>query len=309
MSVFTSITEQQLNILLSRYDLGQLVEYKGISAGIENSNFFVTTDQHAMVLTIYEHHSEEELGFFTRLIQHLGADGNPVPTPFANNNGALVEHIANKPCAFFPRLKGDHIRHASAEACDELGKVLAQLHLSGQNFKPTRLNDRGINWCANQIDQASQGLSIEDQQLLETETNYLMAQQAAWEQLPKGIIHADLFHDNALFFEGKLSGLIDFYNACNDILIYDLAICANDWCIDEQGALDQSRLTALLNGYNKVRPLSPTENTLWNDMLRLGALRFWISRLLACQQQSNAELTIHKDPNEFKQMLLLRQQG
>jgi homoserine kinase type II len=309
MSVFTSITEQQLNILLSRYDLGQLVEYKGISAGIENSNFFVTTDQHAMVLTIYEHHNEEELGFFTRLIQHLGADGNPVPTPFANNNGDLVEHIANKPCAFFPRLKGDHIRHASAEACDELGKVLAKLHLSGQSFKPTRLNDRDIKWCAGQIESASQGLSTEDQQLLDTETKYLMAQQAAWQQLPQGIIHADLFHDNALFFEGKLSGLIDFYNACNDILIYDLAICANDWCIDEQGALDQNRLNALLDGYNKVRPLSQAENTLWNDMLRLGALRFWISRLLACQQQSNAELTIHKDPNEFKQMLLLRQQG
>ena len=306
MSVFTSITEQQLNELLARYDLGQLIEYKGISAGIENSNFFVTTDQHAMVLTIYEHHNEKELGFFTRLIQHLGADGNPVPTPFSNNNGDLVEHIAEKPCAFFPRLKGDHIRHANKESCNELGKVLATLHLSGQKFTPRRTNDRGIDWCVDQIERLSPDLSAEDQQLLLSESNHLASQKTAWKSLPQGIIHADLFHDNALFFDGRLSGLIDFYNACNDVLIYDLAICANDWCINEDGALDQIRLNALLNGYNTIRPLSEIENNAWNDMLRLGALRFWISRLLACQQQSSAELTIHKDPNEFKQMLLLR---
>lgn len=308
MSVFTSITETQLSELLAGYDLGDLLDYQGISAGVENSNFFVNTDQQQMVLTIYEHHSEQELTFFTQLIEHLGLDGCPAPAPFHNKAGKLVEHIAGKPCAFFPKLKGQHIRDTNEDHCRQLGHVLAQLHISGQSFASRRTNDRGFDWCKQQAIVLNHHLNTDDQQLLDTEIEYLKSKQVIWNQLPQGIIHADLFHDNALFDNGTLSGLIDFYNACNDVLIYDLAICANDWCINSDGQLDQRRLSAMLAAYGEVRPLSAEEELSWNDMLRLAALRFWLSRLIASQGPST-ELITEKDPEEFKNILLLRRQS
>lgn len=307
MSVFTSVSLQQLQAWLQDYAIGELLDLKGISSGITNTNYFVTTTQGKYVLTLFEHNTLEELPYFIDLMHHLSVHGVPCPDPITNRSGVSLHMLNGKPAVLISCLNGRDITAPTAAHCAEVGKVLAQMHLAGQTFKPSapaHQNPRGAEWRNRTAQQVMAHLSADDQALL-SET---LAFQAGLDTsiLPKGIIHADLFRDNVLFDGDKVGGLIDFYYACDDVLAYDLAIVANDWCVQADGQLDAARVAALVSAYESVRPLESAEHAAWNGLLRIAALRFWLSRLYDQIYPQAGELTHAKDPNHFKNILKLR---
>jgi len=308
MSVFTSVSIQQLQAWLQDYAIGELVELKGISSGITNTNYFVTTTQDKYVLTLFEHNTMDELPYFIDLMSHLSAHGVPCPQPISNQSGVSLHMLNGKPAVLISCLKGRDVEVPGVKHCAEVGAVLAKMHIAGQSFAQTAYqqhsNPRGAAWRARTAQQVMAHLSQADQQLL-TDT---LAFQAALDtaQLPKGVIHADLFRDNVLFDGDKIGGLIDFYYACYDVLAYDLAIAVNDWCVQADGTLDTAKLNAMLDAYQAVRPFTQAEHGAWNSMLRIAALRFWLSRLYDQIYPQAGELTHAKDPNHFKNILKLR---
>lgn len=309
MSVFTSVSIQELQVWLQDYAIGEVVELKGISSGITNTNYFVTTTQGKYVLTLFEHNTLEELPYFIDLMSHLSAHGVPCPQPIVNNAGISLHMLNGKPAVLISCLNGLDISAPEPRHCAEVGTVLAKMHLAGQSFvenvidQPHR-NPRDSDWRIRTAEQVMPHLALTDQQLLKD----TLAFQATLDvsALPKGIIHADLFRDNVLFDGDKVGGLIDFYYACNDVLAYDLAITVNDWCVQADGALDDARLNAMLEAYQAVRPLTEAEHSAWNSMLRIAALRFWLSRLYDKIYPQDGELTHAKDPDHFKNILKLR---
>lgn len=309
MSVFTTVSIQQLQDWLQDYAIGDLVELKGISSGITNTNYFVTTTQNKYVLTLFEHNSIDELPFFIDLMSHLAMHGIPCPKPICNQSGASLHMLNGKPAVLISCLSGRDIETPSAVHCKEVGSVLAQMHIAGQSFlaQPAyqhQRNSRDENWRISTAQQVMAHLSAEDQHLI----NETLAFQATLDttQLPKGVIHADLFRDNVLFDGDHIGGLIDFYYACHDVLAYDLAIAVNDWCVEADGRLDTSRLNAMLQGYESIRPLTPAEHAAWNGLLCVAALRFWLSRLYDKIYPQAGELTHAKNPDHFKNILKLR---
>ncbi len=309
MSVFTSVSVQELQVWLQDYAVGEVVELKGISSGITNTNYFVTTTQGKYVLTLFEHNTLEELPYFIDLMSHLSAHGVPCPQPIVNNTGISLHMLNGKPAVLISCLNGRDISSPEPRHCAEVGTVLAKMHLAGQSFvenvidQPHR-NPRDIDWRIRTAEQVMPHLALADQALLKD----TLAFQATLDvsALPKGIIHADLFRDNVLFDGDKVGGLIDFYYACNDVLAYDLAITVNDWCVQADGTLDDARLHAMLEAYQAVRPLTEAEHSAWNSMLRIAALRFWLSRLYDKIYPQDGELTHAKDPDHFKNILKLR---
>ena len=309
MSVFTSVSNQQLQAWLQDYSIGELVELKGISSGITNTNYFVTTTQNKYVLTLFEHNTIEELPYFIDLMHHLSTHGVPCPDPISNKAGVNLHMLNGKPAVLISCLNGQDITAPSSVHCAEVGRVLAQMHQAGQTFasqysEQAHQNPRGADWRNQTAQKVMAHLSADDQALL-TET---LAFQAGFDTsvLPKGIIHADLFRDNVLFDGDKVGGLIDFYYACHDVLAYDLAIVANDWCVQVDGQLDAAKVAALLQAYQSVRPFEQAEHEAWNGLLRIAALRFWLSRLYDQIYPQAGELTHAKDPNHFKNILKLR---
>lgn len=309
MSVFTPVSNSQLEVWLQDYSIGELVDLKGISAGITNTNFFVTTTQAQYVLTLFEQNGLEELPYFVDLMTHLASHGVPCPRPIADKNGQCLHTLNGKPAILVSCLAGRDVESPTITHCSEVGKVLAKMHLAGQSFEAqypqhNSYNQRGGDWRTNTAAKVLPHLPIEDQQLLQD----TLAFQAQFDtsDLPKGVIHADLFRDNVLFDGNQLGGLIDFYYACHDVLSYDLAIAVNDWCVHADGSLDALRFNAMMNAYKAVRPLSDTEKTAWAGLLRIAALRFWLSRLYDQIFPHEGELTHAKDPNHFKKILKLR---
>lgn len=312
MSVFTSVSVQELQVWLQDYNIGELVELKGISSGITNTNYFVTTNESKYVLTLFEQNSIEELPYFIDLMSHLAARGVPCPLPIKDKAGVSLHMLHGKPAALVSCLAGQDIEEPSIGQCVEVGKVLAQMHIAGQSFEEKfpqhdSHNQRGIDWRNKTAAKVIPHLTADDQQLLQ-ET---LAFQAAFDisQLPMGVTHADLFRDNVLFDGDKIGGLIDFYYACHDVLAYDLAIAVNDWCVHADGSLDAPRLNAMWQSYQSVRPLNPAETDAWPSLLRMAALRFWLSRLYDQIYPHAGELTHAKDPNHFKKILILRKDG
>lgn len=312
MSVFTSVSVQQLQVWLQDYAIGTLVELKGISAGITNTNYFVTTDQNRYVLTLFEQNSIAELPYFIDLMSHLATQDVPCPHPIADKAGNSLHMLNGKPAALVSCLSGQDIEAPSAAQCGEVGRVLAQMHIAGLTFEQQfphhqSNNQRGADWRSKTVALVMPHLAVDDQALLQ-ET---LAFQAALDitQLPMGVTHADLFRDNVLFDGDKIGGLIDFYYACHDVLAYDLAIAVNDWCIHADGSLDASKLNAMLQAYEAVRPLSAAERGAWVSLLRIAALRFWLSRLYDQIFPHAGELTHAKDPDHFKKILKLRANG
>ncbi|MBU3735477.1 MAG: homoserine kinase, partial [Methylobacterium sp.] len=239
MSVFTTVTADQLQAWLQSYDLGALRDLRGIASGITNTNYFVTTSQGRFVLTLFEKNSAEELPYFLNLMAHLADRGIPCPHPVASRSDGYLGGLNGKPAALVTCLRGSSIDTPDAHQCAEMGAVLARMHLAGATFPQVMDNPRGPHWCR-QTAQAVTGFLDEAQRgLLQSELAY----QASCRHfdLPRGVIHADMFRDNVLFEAGRLTGLIDFYYACNDALAYDLAITVNDWCIDAAGDLDPLR--------------------------------------------------------------------
>lgn len=312
MSVFTSVSIQELQTWLQGYSIGEVVELKGISSGITNTNYFVTTTQNKYVLTLFEHNTMDELPYFIDLMSHLATHGVPCPQPIANDSGISLHMLNGKPAVLISCLNGQDIKEPEVKHCAEVGAVLAKMHIAGQSFveritnktgKPHR-NPRDADWRVKTAGQVMPHLAAEDQQLLKDTLAFQTVLNIS--ELPKGIIHADLFRDNVLFDGDKVGGLIDFYYACNDLLAYDLAIAVNDWCVQADGALDNARLNAMLDAYQSIRPLTQAEQVAWNSMLRIAALRFWLSRLYDKIYPQDGELTHAKDPDHFKNILKLR---
>lgn len=308
MSVYTTIEHDELETFLLRYDVGQLVSYQGISAGIENTNYFVTTQQNGtkneFVLTIFEAHSADEMPYFLDLMAHLNEHKVPSAHPIKDQQGNMLQDLKSKPAALVQRLKGASITEPSTDHCSKLGAALGDLHTAGLSFEQEQANTRGPHWWHDTITLLENKLPADELVVLQEEIQFQETQSHA--DIPRGLIHADLFRDNALWHEDSLSGVIDFYFASTDALLYDVAVTINDWCSLEGGSLDFDKVDAFLQAYHQHRALTGIEKALWPVMLRAGALRFWLSRLYAIHFPKEGEMTHQKDPDEFKIILLSR---
>jgi homoserine kinase type II len=304
MSVYTAVSREQLESFLSLYDQGPLVDFRGIKAGIENTNFFVTTEGGEFVLTLFEKLAAHELPFFLKLMAHLAEHGIPSAHPIADRHGDYLQRLNGKPAALVRRLSGESPHEASLAHCRAMGQALARLHLAARDYPGHRDNDRGYTWWLAVREILHSRLDADDAQLLDAELKF--QGQDRFEGLPRGVIHADLFRDNAMFIGDTLTGIIDFYYACNDALLYDLAITVNDWCGTPGGGLHQNKAQALLTAYDQERPLKPVEKRAWPVMMRAAALRFWLSRLYDMHFPRAGHITHIKDPDEFKAILIHR---
>ncbi len=307
MSVYTRVEPQQLRDFLLSYALGELVTYCGVSAGIENTNYFVTTREGEFVLTLFESTPYQHLPYFLDLMAFLAEHGVPSAHPLADREGRYLTTLCGKPAALVRRLKGSDVHEPGAAHCAALGKALGHLHRVGGSFSGRRDNDRGAAWREATAHKVLPKLNPDDAALLREELHYQKQNPCAG--LPQGVIHADLFRDNALFVDSELTGIIDFYYACNDALLYDVAVTVNDWCGDAYGALDEHRKRRLLDAYARERPFDAVERAAWPAMLRAAALRFWLSRLHDLHFPRRGEITHTKDPQVFKRILRERQRA
>lgn len=304
MSVYTTIKQNELEVFLLNYNIGKLIDYSGISDGIENTNYFISTTQGQYVLTIFEELSAGELPYFLDLMAFLAEHEVPSAHPIEDKNGNFLRTLKNKPAALVVRLNGKGIKNVNPEQCKELGENLGKLHAVSHQFIKHRDNPRGPGWWCDMSVKLNSHLSATECELLDSEISYQT--QHRRDELPMGVIHADLFRDNALFEDDKLTGIIDFYYACNDVQLYDLAITVNDWCSNPDGSLDAPRVSALLKSYMLKRPLLDEEIQAWPVMLRAAALRFWLSRLHDQHFPKQGEMTHIKNPNVFKDILIDR---
>ena len=309
MAVFTPVSEEIAATLLSELDLGELTELRGIEGGIENTNYFATTDSGAYVLTLFERLNHDQLPFYLFLMKHLAEKGIPVPNPAANRDGDILLTVANKPAAVVNRLSGKSQLAPEAVHCSAVGDMLARMHLAGEDFNRSQPNLRGLPWWNETVPVVLPFLNQSQSVLIQSELAYQnhIAQSAAYQALPKGPVHADLFRDNVMFENETLTGLFDFYFAGVDTWLFDLAVCLNDWCIDlATGQHDAKRANALLKSYQSVRPLGRAERQLLPAMLRAGALRFWISRLWDFHLPRDADMLVPHDPTHFERVLRAR---
>lgn len=306
MSVYTSVAPPELEELLRSYELGALCDYQGISDGIENTNYFVTTTTGQYVLTLFESIGFDDLPYYLELMAFLAEQGIPCPHPLADRHGHYLRAFKAKPAAFVQRLPGASTAAPNGAQCAAVGETLGRLHVAGRAFPSRREHARGPHWRRAAAKQLLPYLTPADADLLRQEISF----QAQYSRsgLPWGVIHADLFRDNALFIGDQLTGVIDFYYACSSVLLYDLAVTVNDWCWSGSGLLAADRVAALLSAYHEQRPLQDRERSIWPLMLRVAALRFWLSRLQDQLFPRPGELTQSKDPDEFKRILLRHRQ-
>ena len=305
MAVYTDITEDDLRNFLTQYDTGSLTSYKGIAEGVENSNFLLHTTKEPLILTLYEKRVEKnDLPFFLGLMQHLAAKGLSCPLPLPRRDGELLGELSGRPAALISFLEGMWLRKPEAKHCREVGKALAAMHLAGEGFEIKRPNALSVEgwkmlWdkSEDRADEVEKGLRDE----IRPELDYLAAY---WpKDLPAGVIHADLFQDNVFFLGDELSGLIDFYFACNDLLAYDVSICLNAWCFEKDGAYNVTKGKALLEGYQSVRPMSEAELEALPLLARGSALRFFLTRLYDWLTTPEGALVVKKDPLEYLRKL------
>ncbi|RPJ46103.1 MAG: homoserine kinase [Betaproteobacteria bacterium] len=304
MSVYTTVTADDLRRWLQDYAVGELIELRGIPTGIENTNYFVTTSGGHYVLTLFEKLTAQELPFYLNLMAHLAEQGVPSAHPVANSAGSYLGTLNGKPAALVARLEGKDVDTPTIPQCAAVGAVLARLHRAGQSYRSTMDNPRGPKWWKAVLPDVLPFLPQAEGALLQEEVRFQSLYR--FSDLPRGAIHADLFRDNVLFAGDRVAGVIDFYFACTDVLLYDIAIAVNDWCISADGALDTARTRAFLDAYAAVRPYTPIERGAWPVMLRAGALRFWVSRLYDFHLPRPGELTHAKDPGHFRRILELR---
>ena len=304
MSVYTNIEQSELEVFLKNYSLGALISFQGINAGIENTNYFVTTENGEFVLTIFEEIDFDILPYYLNLMAHLSDHGMPTAHPIADLDNNYVRTLKDKPAAIVRRLEGKNQLQPNRSHCAAVGHALAQMHTVGQSFDGVLANPRGIAWAEKTAERVFKQLSSSDQMILEQEINF--RKQTIPDDLPKGVIHADLFRDNVMFMGQALTGIIDFYYACNDAFLYDLAITVNDWCSYESGELNMQCYQALIKAYQAERNFHPREAETWHYMLRAAALRFWLSRLQDKIFPKDGEITHIKDPDVFKNILLAR---
>lgn len=304
MSVFTTVDVTQLNHFLQRYVLGECQALQPIAAGVTNTNYYLDTDAGEFVLTLYEHHSDDELDYILGLQQHLAARSVHCASPVLDRRGDLFSTLNQRPAAIIHRVPGSVVVSPEEAHCSAIGTELARFHLAGQGYKIDRPNPRGYDWITAAQDMLNEALDEEDNRLIENCLQDYRAVELG--DLPGGAIHADLFHDNALFEQDQLCGIIDFDYACNDYFIFDIAVLLNDWCVDDKSALRAGLIDAVLEGYSRIRPLAAAEIDRLPLMLRFASLRFWLSRLYDKIYPLDGELTTIKCPDEYRHQLSLR---
>ncbi len=310
MAVYTDVAFDDLEALLTEYDIGMPRSFKGIAEGVENSNFVLQTDRSTFILTLYEKRvSAGDLPFFLGLLEHLAARRVPCPVPVRNRRGAESTTVNGKPTAILTWLDGLSLRRPDASHCAAAGAALAQLHAAGEDFPLARANSLGIaGWAQLAASTLSRADSVEAG-LSGLISSSLAALQQSWPQgLRRGIIHADLFPDNVLFMDGRVSGLIDFYFACNDAYAYDLAVMLNAWCFEADGAYNVTKGRSLVAAYDKRRPLDAAEVSALPVLAAGAALRFLLTRLHDWLQPDPAALVRPKDPREFARRLYFHRQ-
>ena len=309
MAVYTDVAAEELASFLAEYDLGELLSYKGIAEGVENSNFLVHTSAGHFVLTLYERRvAAGDVPFFLALMEHLARRGLTCPQPVKNRGGETLGQLAGRPAALVTFLDGMWIRRPSARHCAAVGEALARLHLAAADFPLKRCNGLSVNaWralcdaTAPRADKVQPGLAA-------NMTKELAFLEAGWPRgLPQGVIHADLFPDNVFFLGDKLSGLIDFYFACNDTLAYDVAVCLNAWCFEPDHSYNVTKSRDLLQSYMKTRALSVVEKKALPILCRGAALRFLLTRLEVWLDVPPGALLRPKDPQEYFRKLRFHQ--
>ena len=310
MAVYTDISEDDLKRFLREYEAGELLSYKGIAEGVENSNFLLHTSKEPLILTLYEKRVEKnDLPFFLGLMQHLASRGLSCPLPLPRRDGALLGALSGRPAALISFLEGMWLRKPEAKHCREVGRALARMHVAGEGFDIKRPNALSLDgwqglWekSAARADEVETGLQDE----VRGELDFLGSH---WpKDLPEGVIHADLFPDNVFFLGDDLSGLIDFYFACNDMLAYDVAICLNAWCFEKDGSYNITKGKALLEGYQAERPLSKAEIEALPLLARGSALRFFLTRLYDWLMTPEGAMVTKKDPLEYLRKLRFHRQ-
>ncbi|MEX0583552.1 MAG: homoserine kinase [Sneathiella sp.] len=310
MAVYTEISDDELDVLLDQYDLGQALSCKGIAEGVENSNFLLHTEAGYYILTLYEKRvNAEDLPFFLGLMEHLATGGFISPRPISAKDGRNLKEVVGRPSAIIEFLDGRSVRRITPQHCALLGQTLAQLHTIGSDFKLQRENTLSLSaWrplydaCRKSGD-GSMGADFFPE--IESEISYL---EDHWPtDIPSGVIHADLFPDNIFFLNDKVSGVIDYYFACNDFFAYDLAICLNAWCFENDGSFNITKARKLLNGYREVRDFSRQELNFLPLLCRGAALRFLLTRLFDWLNQVDGALVKPKDPQEYFKKLQFHQ--
>ena len=311
MAVYTEVSFDEATQFIDALDLGKLQSIKACAGGIENTNYFVDTDQGQYVLTLFERLTFEQLPFYLHLMKHLAARGVPVPDPAPGKNNDILHSLKGKPAAVVNKLRGSSQLQPTQAHCTKVGAMLAQMHLAGQDFDLQQPNLRGLAWWNSVLPAVLPHITPEQRSLLLGELAYQnhVAESSGYKALPTGVVHADLFRDNVMFEGDELTGFFDFYFAGCDTFLFDISVCLNDWCIDlPTGQHDDVRAHAFLNAYQAVRPLTAQERTLLPAMLRAGALRFWISRLWDFYLPRDASLLKAHDPAHFERVLRQRAQ-
>ena len=314
MAVYTDVSFAEAAALLHTLNLGDLTELQGIQGGIENTNYFVTSERDgqtlAHVLTVFERLTFEQLPYYLHLMKHLAGRGVPVPDPVPNARGEILLRVQGKPAAVVNKLAGRSDLSPGLAHCEAVGATLARMHLAGRDFAMNQPNLRDLGWWNETVPVVLPFLTPEQAQLMRAELAHQnhVAASPAYAALPRGAIHADLFRDNVLFEGEALSGFFDFYFAGDDSFLFDIAVCLNDWCVHHRpdaadGTHDEARASAFLRAYQTVRPLSAAERGLLGAMLRAGALRFWLSRLWDLHLPREASLLQAHDPAHFERVL------
>lgn len=316
MAVFTPVSQQDAIDLLRQYSLGELVSLRGITAGIENTNYFLNTTQGEYVLTIFEVLTREQLPFYIELMHHLASKHVPVPQPQTLRNGERIGVLHGKPCTIVTRLQGGYEPAPSPQHCALAATTLAQAHLAARDFPLQQPNLRGLPWWQQTIPKVVPFLSAEQTELIQT----VLAEQTrfaasdTYQRLPFGPAHCDLFRDNVLFdgtFESpRMGGFIDFYFAGCDTWLFDVAVTVNDWCIDHPtGAFIPEKVQAWLTAYAQTRPFTDEERQVWPTLLQAAALRFWVSRLYDFYLPRPAQTLKPHDPRHFERVLHQRREN
>ena len=301
MAVYTDVTEGELETFLQEYPAGRLLSYKGIAEGSENSNFLLHTSEGSFILTLYEKRVDvDDLPFFLGLMHHLAGKGISCPLPVERHDGKLFGTLAGRPAALITFLEGMWMRRPSVVHCRGVGRALAELHVAGMDFPMSRPNALAMDgwrklWAASheRADEVEKGLAAE------VDADFALFDREWPKDLPSGVIHADLFPDNVFFLGENLSGLIDFYFACNDFYAYDIATCLNAWCFEKDFSFNLTKGRALLAGYQAMRPLSEAEKQALPLLARGSALRFMLTRLYDWLTIPDGALVQKRDPVEY----------
>lgn len=309
MAVYTEVSDEDLEAFVAEYDIGTVESCKGIAEGVENSNYLLQTDRATYILTLYEKRvAREDLPFFLGLMDHLASRGFPSPTPLHGRDGLALRDLCDRPAAIVTFLSGMWPRRITPAHCLALGKAAAQLHMAAEGFSISRPNDLSLSGWRELVTATADGTDDIQAGLRKVVTDEIGYLEEAWPiALPSGVIHADLFPDNVFFLKDKLSGIIDFYFACNDFLAYDIAVCLNAWCFESDGSFNVTKARNLIQGYATVRQFSPEEISALPLLARGAALRFLLTRLYDWLNHPEGALVKRKDPLEYLRKLSFHQ--